>query len=141
MRKEFGCLLFVLVFFVVQGYGQDQRGRQEAEVRAVIAKFADARNTHDLPALIALYADDAEAISQNGGLRRGRSAILEMWTIQVKTVDHVDRTISQIDLPSPNIAVVHVSDQYPPPIGIHEEVFIVVNEYENWKIHIHQVIK
>jgi uncharacterized protein (TIGR02246 family) len=141
MRKRLCCLLFVIASCVTQATGQDQQGRREAGVRAVITKFADARNTHDLQALIALYTDDAEWIPARGVFVRGRPALLEMWSRQVKSVAHVDRTISQIDLLAPNIAVVHVSDQYPPPIGAHEEVFIVVNEYENWKIHIHQAIK
>jgi len=38
----------------------------------LIAKFADARNKPDLPTLIALYANDAEWISSNGGFNRGR---------------------------------------------------------------------
>jgi len=95
MRKQFGCLLFVIVFCVTQGHGQDQRERQEAQVRELIAKFADARNKHDLPTLIALYAYDAEWISSNGGFNRGRQAILTMWSRQVQIVDYVDRTISQ----------------------------------------------
>jgi uncharacterized protein (TIGR02246 family) len=125
----------------MQGNGQDPQGRQDAPIRAVIAKFAEARNRHDLPTLVALYADDAEWISQNGGFNRGRQALLTMWSRQVQTVDHVDRTISQIDQPSANIAVVHVSGQYPPPLGVHEEVFILVKENENWKIRIHQIIR
>src|SRR6185369_11134910 len=128
------CLLCV-----TQGTGQDQQGRREAGVRAVIAKFADLRNTNDLQALVGLYANDAESIGPTGALfARGRPALLEMWSRQVKSVDHVDRTISKIDFPGPNIAVVHVSCQNPPPIGIHEEVFIMVNENENWKILINQ---
>jgi ketosteroid isomerase-like protein len=75
----------------------------------VIAKFADARNTHDLQALVALYANDAESIGPTGVLfARGRPALLEMWSRQVKSIDHVDRTISKIDFPGPNVAVVHV---------------------------------
>ena len=72
---------------------------------------------------------------------RGHSAILDMWTRQVKSVGRVERTITQIDLPGPSIAVVHVSGQYPPPMGVHEEVFVLVNESGNWKIHVAQQIK
>src|SRR5215467_8752400 len=68
MRKRLCCLLFVIASCVTQGTAQDQQGRREAGVRAVIAKFADARNTHDLQALVALYADDAESIGPTGAL-------------------------------------------------------------------------
>jgi hypothetical protein len=91
MRKRLCYLLFVIASCVTQGTGQDQQGRREAGVRAVIAKFADARNTHDLQVLVALYANDAESIGPTGVLfARGRPALLEMWSRQVKSVDHVD---------------------------------------------------
>ena len=142
MRKRLCCLLFVIASCVTQGTGQDQQGRREAGVRALIAKFADARNTHDLQALVALYTDDAESIGPSGAVfARGRPALLEMWSRQVKTVDRVDRTISRMDMPGPNIAVVYVSGKYPPPLGVHEEVFVLVSENENWKILINQQIK
>ena len=50
-------------FAAVQSSSQDQQGRQEARIRELITKFADARNKHDLSTLISLYAEDAEAIS------------------------------------------------------------------------------
>lgn len=140
MRTRLSCLLFLIVFCVAQGSGQGQQGR-EASVRAFIARFADARNTHDVPALSAMYGENAEWISENGGFRRGRPALSEMWSRQVQAVDRVDRTVSQIDLPAANIAVVHVSGQYPPPMGVHDEVFVLVKENESWKIRIHQMVR
>ena len=85
---------------------------------------------------------NAESIGPSGVVfARGRPALLEMWSRQVKSVDRVDRTISRIDMPGPNIAVVHVSGQYPPPLGVHEDVFVLVKEPNgSWRIRIHQTV-
>jgi uncharacterized protein (TIGR02246 family) len=128
-------------FAATQGSSQDQQGRQDARIRELITKFADARNNHDLPTLISLYAEDAEDISSNGGRTRGRAALQAMWSRTVQSVDHVDRTILRVDEHGPDIAVVRVSAQYPPPSGVHEDVFVVVKEPNgSWKIRIHQAV-
>jgi beta-lactamase regulating signal transducer with metallopeptidase domain/ketosteroid isomerase-like protein len=129
-------------FAATPGSSQDQQGRQEARIRELITKFTDARNKHDLTTLISLYSEDAEEIGSNGGRTRGRPALLAMWSGTVQSVDHVDRTILRIDELGPNIAAVRVSAQYPPPLGVHEEVFVVVKEPNgSWRIRIKQTVK
>lgn len=128
------CVLFVLVFFNPQGSAQDQQA-QDVPVRTLIRAFADARNTHDGQAVAVLYSEDGEYISSMGTFASGQAALSKVWS---SVSGHVDRTISRIDFPGENIAVVHVDVQHGPQIGLHHEVFILVREWQTWRIRIHQ---
>jgi uncharacterized protein (TIGR02246 family) len=147
----FIAALFILAFGLPFGVAQDQAQQlREEPVRALIKAFADARNAHDGQAVAALYSEDGEWISAGfptpaHGVS-GRAELSTMWGL---VTAKVDRTISSIDFPSPNIAVVRVATQFEAPIGRHSEVFILVNEgvkhpaspdVGTWKIRVHQTI-
>jgi uncharacterized protein (TIGR02246 family) len=118
----------------------------EADIRALIKTFADARNSHDGKAVAALYTDDGEWIGTGGGNRhRGRAALASLWQ---DLPGHVIRTVQSIDALSESLAVVRVETDYGPPLGVHHEVFVLVKEYTPppvgtvprtaWKIRVHQ---
>jgi len=132
-------LLLTLSVFSLQAQIQ---GTREDAVRILINAFADARNAHDGDSVAALYSEDGEWLQNHGtAVVRGRAALSRLWG---SATGHVDRTISSIEFPGPNIAVVRVSTEYGPPIGNHAEVFVLVTEdtksLTNWRIHIHQTL-
>jgi uncharacterized protein (TIGR02246 family) len=52
---------------------------EEAAIRAASAAFVQAFNAGDVPAIAALFAEDAEAIDQDGTLLRGRAAVADSF--------------------------------------------------------------
>ena len=134
----------MLAVTVLAGHAQTQADR-EAAVRALIKTFADARNAHDGNSVAALYTEDAEWIQNDELTRvRGRANLARLWN---GVTGHVDRTISAIEFPGPDIATVRVSCQYQPDTGttgLHSEVFVLVNENSatspNWRISVHQTL-
>jgi len=142
MRRLIVCLL---AFIVSVGYAQTHANREDA-VRAFIKTFAEARNAHNGDAVAALYGEDGEWIKTGTATRvvRGKADLAKLWS---SITGHVDRTVSSIEFPAPNIAVVRVSSQYYPDTGVtgvHPEVFVLVNENSaitpNWRISLHQTL-
>jgi ketosteroid isomerase-like protein len=109
-------------------------------VRRFIKAFADARNLHDGPAVAALYSENGEWLQNHGTeVVRGREALSRLWGGVTRTVE---RTVSSIEFPGPNIAIVRVATKYEPPTGLHSEVFVLVLDptKTNWEIHVHQTL-
>jgi uncharacterized protein (TIGR02246 family) len=110
----------------------------ELAVRALIKKFADARNAHYGPTVAALYSEDGEWLSRGGrGIARGREALTTLWG---GVTGQVHRTIESVDFPGDSIALVHVALQYEEPTSRHHETFVLVQEKGTWYIHIHQTV-
>jgi len=110
----------------------------DEKVRALIGKFADARNAHDGDGVAALYAEDGEWFGPQGQPAvRGRQALATLWG---NLPGQVGRTIQAVDFPGGNIAVVRVTTQYAEPIGRHHETFVAVKENGTWHIRIHQSV-
>ncbi len=135
------CLFVLLVLTISTGQAQTKATMEDA-VRTVIKAFADARNSHDGQAAASQYSEDGEWIQNHAtAVIRGGEDLAKLWG---SLPGHVDRTISSIEFPGPNIAVVRVATQYGPPQGLHSEVFILVNDDyrdpSNWKIRIHQTL-
>jgi uncharacterized protein (TIGR02246 family) len=109
---------------------------EEAAVRSLITKFADARNAHDGSAAAALYAEDGELLSANGNSAVGRAALAKIWS---GVSGHVERTIQSVDFPGTNIAIVHAAAQYTDTVR-GNEAFVVVKEHLKWSIWVHQTL-
>lgn len=150
MQSRIVLPLLILAFGLPFGVAQDQAQQlREEPVRALIKAFADARNAHDGQAVAALYSEDGEWITDPFPVAHsisGRHGLAIQWGA---VTGKVDRTISSIDFPGPNIAVVRVATQYEAPRSRHSEVFILVNEgvkhppspdAGTWKIRVHQTI-
>lgn len=119
--------VLALAVIVSAGYAQKEATREDA-VRAFIKTFAEARNSHDGESVAALYGYGGEWIRVGSSIRvvRGTADLAKLWS---GVTGHVDRMVSSIEFPAPNIAVVRVSGQYYPDTGItgfHPEVLVLV---------------
>lgn len=136
-------IVILLAVIVSAGHAQTQAASDGA-VRAFIKTFADARNAHEGDSAAAMYSEDGEWLNTGipPAVIRGRAELAKLWS---RLKGHVDRTVSGIEFPGPNIAVVRVSCQYYPDTGttgLHHEVFVLINENSttspNWRICVHQ---
>jgi uncharacterized protein (TIGR02246 family) len=80
--------------------------RDEAAVRAVVAKYVEARESRDPAAIGALFTDDADQFNSAGEWRRGREAIVK-GTLQSSQRNSGSRsiTIKAIRFPAPDVAI------------------------------------
>jgi uncharacterized protein (TIGR02246 family) len=137
------CLLIAIATFVTCLVEGQQREQREMAVRSLIKEFADARNAHDGNRVAALYSEGGIWMQHDAvAIVSSREELARMWG---GLPGHVERTITSIDFPGQNIAVVKVRTDYAPPTGPgHSEVFIVTNERRgsevDWKIRIHQTL-
>jgi uncharacterized protein (TIGR02246 family) len=106
-------------------------------IRALVKAFADARNARDGNAAAAVYSEDGEWLSEDGHPVRGRPLLASLWG---SVTGQVQRTISSIDFPSDNLAVVRVETQYDDSRGRHLEAFVFVKNDGKWSIRVHQSI-
>ena len=80
--------------------------RDEAAVRAVVAKYVEARESRDAAAIGALFTDDADQFNSAGEWRRGREAIVK-GTLQSSQRNSGTRniTLKAIRFPAPGVAI------------------------------------
>jgi len=57
--------------------GQVESARNDADIRALVASYADAREKIDPKAVEALFTEDADQLVSSGEWRRGRPALVE----------------------------------------------------------------
>jgi uncharacterized protein (TIGR02246 family) len=132
----FCCAAVLCAFSYAQTAGQvSESASEEQAIRAVIEKFAAARNAHDGTAIAALYAEDGQELRVSGHSVSGRDTLAKLWG---NVTDHADRTIRRIELAAPNLAVATVD------VGIREtsvhlnEVLVFVKLGGAWRIQLHE---
>jgi len=78
----------------------------EAAVRAVVAKYVEARESRDPAAIGALFTDDADQFNSAGEWRRGRDAIVK-GTLQSSQRNSGARsiTLKAVRFPAPGVAI------------------------------------
>jgi uncharacterized protein (TIGR02246 family) len=81
-------------------------GPEEAAVRAVIAKYVEARELKDPAAIGALFTEDADQFNSAGEWRRGRDAIVK-GTLQSSQRNSGARsiTLEAVRFPAPGVAI------------------------------------
>jgi uncharacterized protein (TIGR02246 family) len=111
--------------------------REEQTVRALIRKFADARNARDGQAAAATYSEDGEYISiWPGRTLRGRTALAVLWG---GIPGQASRTIKSVEFLSPNIAALRVDAEFSTAPTL-AETFLVVKDEGEW-IRVHQAVQ
>jgi uncharacterized protein (TIGR02246 family) len=106
---------------------------EEAAVRAVVAKYVEAREAKDPAAIGALFTDDADQFNSGGDWRRGRDAIVK-GTLQSSQRNSGSRTITlkAVRFPAPGFAI--ADGEY----GIGEQrlwtTLVLSRQGEAWKI-------
>jgi uncharacterized protein (TIGR02246 family) len=128
-----GCSLFAA----------DVNKVDEANVRKVIADFADAWDHHDGKVMAALHTEDVNFINIFG----------EWWKSRMEVEKNLTRIhsegggmahsamkirIEQVKFPAPNVAVVHgiveLFNAPPPTLGENHFIRILVKEHGKWLI-------
>jgi len=105
----------------------------EAAVRAVVAKYVEAREAKDPAAIGALFTDNADQFNSGGEWRRGRDAIVK-GTLQSSQRNSGSRTIAvkAVRFPAPGFAI--ADGEY----GIGEQrlwtTLVLSRQGEAWKI-------
>jgi uncharacterized protein (TIGR02246 family) len=108
---------------------------EEQAIRAVIEKFAAARNAHDGIAIAAFYAEDGQELRVSGHSVSGRDTLAKLWS---KVTDHADRTIRRIELAAPNLAVATVGVSIRETGSHLNEVLVFVKLNGAWRIQLHE---
>jgi uncharacterized protein (TIGR02246 family) len=117
----------------VQAQGPADATRAEADVRAVIAKYVDAREKQDAAAIGALFTEDADQFNSSGDWRRSREAVVK-GTLQSSTRNPGTRSIAvkAVRFPAPGVAI--ADGEY----GIGEQrlwtTLVLTRQGETWKI-------
>ena len=105
----------------------------ETAVRAVIAKYVEARELKDPAAIGALFTEDADQFNSSGDWRRGREAVVK-GTLQSSQRNSGARsiTVKAVRFPAPRLAI--ADGEY----GIGEQrlwtTLVLSREGDTWKI-------
>jgi uncharacterized protein (TIGR02246 family) len=105
----------------------------EAAVRAVVAKYVEARESKDAAAIGALFTDDADQFNSAGEWRRGREAIVK-GTLQSSQRNTGSRSIAlkAVRFPAPGVAI--ADGEY--DIGTQRlwTTLVLTRQGETWRI-------
>ena len=104
MRTFLAILLCLLAATAANAQSPDARA--EAAVRAVVAKYVEARESQDATAIGVLFTDDADQFNSAGEWRQGREAIVK-GTMQSSQRNVGTRNISlkAVRFPAPGVAI------------------------------------
>jgi uncharacterized protein (TIGR02246 family) len=110
--------MLVLAILIPAASAAAQTVGDDAAIRARIAAHGQASAAGDARALSEVYADDAELVSPNGNITRGRAAIDEVWKRDVAAGAarggrhhmHPPESI-RIRFVSPDVAIVDVGSR------------------------------
>ncbi len=118
--------------------GELPRRSDEIAIRALMKKFAEARNGHDGAGVAALYSEDGEwSTAEGGGLAHGRQALTILWN---GVTGQVERSVDSVEFETPTIAIVHGTARYTQPDHVSHEIFVLIKQAGNWFIRIHQML-
>lgn len=133
MRTFFAISLSVLTVTAVAAQNSSANARAEVAVRAVVARYVDARERQDAAAIGALFTDDADQFNSSGDWRRGREAIVK-GTLESSHRNAGTRNIGlkAVRFPAPDVAI--ADGEY----GIGEQrlwtTLVLTRQGETWKI-------
>jgi len=133
MRILLAILVSALSVTAVAAQDDSTNARAEAAVRAVIAKYVDARDKQDATAIGAVFTDDADQFNSSGDWRRGKDAVVK-GTLQSSQRNPGARSIAvkAVRFPAPGVAI--ADGEY----GIGEQrlwtTLVLTRQGETWKI-------
>lgn len=125
---------------VFAGYGlaQNPTATDEERVRGVVRQFAEARNVHDGQSAAAMYLPDGEYIDNVGNRTKGREALAKLWGGLDRTIT---RTITSVELITPDLAVVRVIAEFPEFKTRLAETYLLIRDDGKWGIRVHQALR
>jgi uncharacterized protein (TIGR02246 family) len=106
MRTFIVILVCVVATAVSRAQESPSHSPDDAAVRAVVAKYVEARESRDAAAIGALFTDDADQFNSAGEWRRGREAIVK-GTLQSSQRNSGARSImlKAVRFPAPGVAI------------------------------------
>jgi uncharacterized protein (TIGR02246 family) len=106
MRTYIAISMCLLVTVASRAQESPRHAADEADVRAVIARYVEARESRDPAAIGALFTDDADQFNSAGEWRRGRDAIVT-GTLQSSQRNSGTRsiTLKAVRFPAPGVAI------------------------------------
>jgi uncharacterized protein (TIGR02246 family) len=133
MRTFIAILVCVVAGVVSRAQESPSRPSDEAAVRAVVAKYVEARESRDPAAIGALFTDDADQFNSAGEWRRGREAIVK-GTLQSSQRNSGARsiTLKAVRFPAPGVAI--ADGEY--GIGAQRlwTTLVLTRQGESWRI-------
>ena len=133
MRTFFAISLCLLAATAANAQQSPADPRAEAAVRAVVARYVEARESQDAAAIGVLFTDDADQFNSAGEWRQGREAIVK-GTLQSSQRNAGARniTLKAVRFPAPGVAI--ADGEY----GIGEQrlwtTLVLTRQGETWKI-------
>jgi uncharacterized protein (TIGR02246 family) len=128
----------ILILICCAGMSRAQVAENaEEQARAVIEKFASARNEHDGKAAAQMYFDDGEYIPAGGQqIVRGRAALAALWS----SGGNIPRVVTRVQILTPNIVVATVEARFSGDFGsvVGVETFLLIKDDGRWLIRVHQ---
>jgi uncharacterized protein (TIGR02246 family) len=97
------CLILILA---TAGALYAQPSKDEAAVKAVVARYVEAREKRDAAAIEALFTKDADQLVSSGEWRRGRDAVVKgTLASSESTGGHRTITVENVRFLSPDVAI------------------------------------
>ena len=132
-------VLGILILLASVTSAQPVASPEEAAVRAVVNRFAAARNVNDGNAAAETYSEDGEYIGagEHPRITRGRPALGQLWG---GVGGQISRVIKSVEILAPNVAIVRVDADFPDYKTVLLETYVVIKEDSDWKIRVHQAV-
>ncbi|RRB17929.1 YybH family protein [Larkinella knui] len=135
--------LLSLLPYAIRAQQSTQNPAQEA-IQSVIKKYEEAWNRHDAKALAEQYHTDATWVNWFGAYYKGRAEIEQHYqtthSTYFKTTHFTTRSIEDITLIKPDMALVHVrtdlsgDERYPGQTFRFRRTIVLTNKDGDWRI-------
>src|SRR5215813_12952168 len=116
-----------------------QPANDEAAVKAVVARYVDAREKRDAAAIEALFTKDADQLVSSGEWRRGRDAVVKgTLASSESTGGHRTITVENVRFLSPDVAIADGRYEITGMAGGQDRrmwsTFVIARGTDGWKI-------
>jgi uncharacterized protein (TIGR02246 family) len=109
MRVAPAIAVVVLMTSPCVGYSQVQA--PDRALRDMVESFQTAWNAHDAAGVVAMYADDADQVMDDGPTTVGRQALQQWWAARFAAMEpgrRITLSVSAVRLVTPDVAVINV---------------------------------
>ena len=130
------CLILILAAEAVL---PAQPAKDEAAVKAVVARYVEAREKRDAAAIEALFTKDADQLVSSGEWRKGRDAVVKgTLASSESTGGHRTITVENVRFISPDVAIAdgryEITGMASGPDRRMWSTFVIAREKDGWKI-------
>lgn len=139
MRSSLKTLTLVVLVLAtsVAAQPRQQEAGDEAGVRALLDRFYDGWNTHDVGKMVSTYAEDVDHINVFGEWHKGKAQIREdLAFVHAGSARNSRKThtVEKVRFLSPTIAVVQVSSQSQAGPSGNLGTYVIQKQKDEWLI-------